>query len=154
MRSVIENHVEDFLRILSYDKSEWKEFWKKMKRRFHPLLDEYERELGVSGGECLKSIRRMDLDRFRREWPDSKRDLKKRIGYELRSKSEEVKLNLEDFVVFLFSGMGKRDYVIVRGKKENVFMFDAFKFWMNGRLEELPSSILDAIRDFRESGRW
>ena len=152
MRSVLENHVDDFLRILSYDKSEWVDFWKKLKKRFNPLLDEYEKVVGSGFHDVLRSVRRMDLDRFRREWADRKRELKHRAGVLIRSKSEELGLKRADFVVFLFFGGGVVDHVIVEGKRESVIMVDVFKIWKDGNLEKLPDFILEFAENFRRSG--
>ncbi len=152
MRSVLENHVDDFLRILSYDKSEWEGFWKRLKKRFSPLLDEYERAVGEDFYEILRSVRRMDLDRFRRYWIDRKRDLKRRTGVLIRSRAEELELGKADFVVFLFFGGGALDHVVVQGKREKVIMVDVFKFWKEGKLEDLPSLIIEIVEKFRRSG--
>lgn len=152
MRSILENHVDDFLKILSYDKSEWKDFWERLKRRFKPLLDEYERAVGENFYDVLRSVRRMDLDKFRRYWIDRKRYLKRRSGELIRSKAKELDLRKADFVVFLFFGAGVKDYVVVQGKREKVIMVDVFKFWKDGTVEDLPNFVLEIVENFRRSG--
>ncbi len=152
MRSILENHVDDFLQILSHDKCEWENFWKKLKKRFNPLLDEYENVVGDEFYKALKSIKRMDLDRFKREWLKKKRELKRRTGILIRSRSKELDLKRADFVVFLFFGAGIVDHVVVKGKRENVIMVDVFKFWKEKKLEDLPESILKFSENFRSGG--
>ncbi len=152
MRSILENHVDDFLRILSYDKSEWRNFWEKMKRRFKPLLDEYEKVVGGDFYGVLKSVRRMDLDRFRRYWMDRKKYLKHRMGVLIRSREKDFELRKADFVVFLFFGGGVLDHAVVRGKRESVIMVDVFKFWKDGTIEDLPDRIIKIVEKFRRSG--
>ena len=150
MRSVLVNRVDEFLKILSYDKGEWREFWERMKRRFNPLLHGYEECTGLDW-RALENIRRMDLDRFRRDWEEAGAELRRRAGYEIRTRSEELQLSKRDFSVMLFSGFGTRECCVVEGKREKVILVDVFAVWKDG-LSKLPEVVLRCVRNFRGEG--
>jgi hypothetical protein len=149
MRSILKNHVDDFLKILQFDKARWKDFWERLKKRYSPLLDGYE-ECAGNVEEKLGKIRRMDLDRFRRVWEESKPDLKKKAGYELRIRADELELSRSDFTVFLFSGVGDKECCVISGKFEKVIMIDVFAVWMKGKLSNLHEVVLECVRNFRK----
>ncbi len=150
MRSVLVNRVDEFLKILSYDKGEWRDFWKRLKRRFKPLLDGYEKCIGIDWW-ALENIRRMDLDRFRRDWEKFGSELRRRAGYEIRTRSEELQLSKQDFSVMLISGFGTRECCVVDGKKEKVILVDVFAVWRED-LSKLPEVVLWCVRNFRGEG--
>ena len=151
MRSIVRNAVDEFLGILRYDKTEWKDFWKRLKKRFSPLLDGYE-ECVERACEKLERIRRMDLDRFRRFWEERGKEIKSSLAYEIRRRAGELKLSREDFVVFLISGVGSEGICVVDGKKEKVILVDVFAFWMEGNVDHIPEAVLKTVKGMREEG--
>ncbi len=154
MRSVIRNRLDEFLEILKYDKTEWYDFWKNYRRKFGPLVIEYERLHSLTADsieEILWSLERRSLDRLKRTWQSRKLNEKKRVSYELRKRASELGLSKRDFVVFLFGGLGISPWDVVKGLKEYVILVDILYLWERGKLENLPEIVLEAVLDFRRS---
>ncbi len=154
MRSIIRNHLEEFLEILEYDKTKWFDFWRSYRKRYGPIVPNYERAHSLTDSEIeriLKGFERRFLDRLKRAWESTRFEEKKRISYELRIRSEELSLSREDFVVFLFGGLGLSPWTFVDGLKEKVVLVDVVHAWKEGELGNLPSLVLKAVEEFRKS---
>lgn len=146
MRSIVENHVGDFLEILTCEKSGWYEFWKALP--FKPITDNY--ELKFEGFESLlASVSRNELTQFSHDFEEYKERVRDEVAVHVREHATDLGLDKEDFVIFLIAGVGIKDWVVVDGKSEKIIVFDVFSLWRRGKLEKLPEAIYQATIHFR-----
>lgn len=79
MRSIVQNKVEECLEILKRDKTKWIDFWRELRRKFGPIVPNYERKLELNDEKIekiLREIERRELDRFKWDWLDVSRNKK------------------------------------------------------------------------------
>ncbi|MFN6992066.1 MAG: diguanylate cyclase, partial [Fervidobacterium sp.] len=102
MRSLIENHVDDFLEILTYDKRQWPDFWKKLP--YKPITDRYS-EMIPNFFEKLIAINRSELTEFLHAYESIKDKLKEELSIKIRKNARDFELSKEDFVIYLIVGI-------------------------------------------------
>ncbi|ODN29657.1 diguanylate cyclase domain-containing protein [Fervidobacterium thailandense] len=146
MRSLIENHVEDFLEILTYEKRFWYEFWQKLP--FKPITKNYE-SFFENFESLLKSVSRNEMTEFSHDFEKYKEELKDSIPQFVRLHARDLELSKEDFIVFLIAGPGIKDWVVVDGKNEKVIVVDVFSVWKKGKLNKLSDVVYQAAIHFR-----
>jgi diguanylate cyclase (GGDEF)-like protein len=146
MRSLIENHIGDFLQILTFEKSLWKDFWDKLP--YKPLTERYASYF-ESFYEKLSSIPRNELTEFSHDYEAHNESLKEELSIRIRKNARDLNLAREDFVIYLMAGIGEKDWVVVEGKREKVIMFDAFALWKKGKFLSLPDAVYQAVVHFR-----
>lgn len=146
MRSIVENHVEDFLEILTYEKRFWYDFWRQL--HFKPITDNYEKHF-TDFGSLLGALSRDELTEFSHDFEAYKEDLRNSIPIFIRSHSKDLQLSKSDFVIFLIAGPGVKDWVVVDGKGEKVIVVDVFSAWRKGKLRKLPELVYQAAVHFR-----
>ncbi|QTA37382.1 GAF domain-containing protein [Thermosipho ferrireducens] len=154
MRNIIENRVDEFMEMLRYDKSQWGEFWKKMERRFSPILTNYVKKFSINVEGELFGLERRSLDRFYFDFKEYEKTNKGKISERIRKYSEELELSREDFIIFIAVFPGGKDWCVVEGKKENVIFVNAYNLWLKNELTNLHDAVYQAIIHFRhgESG--
>jgi len=135
MRSLIENHVDDFLEILTYEKRFWKEFWTKLP--FKPITENYAKQF-ENFYEKLANLSRNQLTEFSHVYDEHKEKMKEELSIRLRKNARDLELSREDFVIYLIVGIGEKDWVVVDGKHEKVIVFDVFRFGKKGNFRLLP----------------
>jgi len=153
MRSVVQNKVEEFLEILRWDKTKWKDFWRAYRNKYGPIIPEYERIHSVDETlleEVLDNFERRELDRLRRSWMEKSKEHKMRCAETLSSRDDLLDLHREDFVLFIMGLLGLSDWTAVRGNKEWVVVVDVVSLWRKGILERLSDVALQAVNRFRE----
>ncbi|PLV59238.1 GAF domain-containing protein [Thermotoga sp. KOL6] len=152
MRSIVQNKVEECLEILKWDKTKWPEFWGILRKKFGPIVPNYEKKLEL-GEEDIKNIlweiERRELDRFKWEWLDVSRNKKVECAEALSEREEFLELKREDFSVFLMSLLGICDWVVVDGEKEKIVVVDVFSLWRKGFLKDLSLVTLQAVIGLR-----
>ncbi|MBO8160469.1 MAG: GAF domain-containing protein [Thermosipho sp. (in: Bacteria)] len=146
MRNLVENHIEEFSEILKYDKSEWDKIWKRLKKRFSPILDRIEEKLGRVSFE---KIERRALDSFVQEFGNVMKAKKEKVAEKIRKNSDKFKLSAEDFVIFVAFAPFNIDWIVVKGKKENVIFFNAFSLWNKNELKNIDDAVYQAVVHFR-----
>lgn len=153
MRSILQNKFDEFLEILQYDKTQWHEFWEKYRSRYGPIIPSYERLHGLDREKIkklLEGFSRPFLDRLKQEWEKMRFEGKRRVAFRLRERADELELSNEDFVVFLFGGLGIATFSVVDGIKEKVVLIDLVKVWKDGRLNKLDDVVLESVKRFRK----
>ncbi|HUM42515.1 MAG TPA: diguanylate cyclase [Fervidobacterium sp.] len=146
MRSIVENHVEDFLEMLTYEKSAWYDFWKALP--FSPITERYESQF-ENFKELIKNISRKELTRFSHDFENYKGRVKEETTVSIRAHANDLELDKEDFVIFLIVGPGVKDWVVIDGKVEKIIVFDAFSLWKRGKLQMLPDALYQAAVHYR-----
>ncbi|MEJ5257682.1 MAG: diguanylate cyclase [Fervidobacterium sp.] len=146
MRSLIENHVDDFLEILTYEKRFWKDFWENLP--FKPITENYASSFS-NFFERLLNISRNELTEFSHDYETKKESLKEELSIRIRQHARDLELSKEDFVVYLIAGLGEKDWIVVDGKKEKVIVFDVFSLWRKGKFDNLPDAVYQAAVHFR-----
>lgn len=146
MRNLIENHVEDFAEILRYDKSNWDDFWKSLKKRFFPILNNIEKKVGKISFE--KEERR-NLDRFVQEFRKILKMKKEKITEKIRKNSKEFELSKEDFIIFIAFVPNDFDWIVVRGNRENILFLNVYSLWKKGFLEKLEDAVYQSVIHYR-----
>ncbi|MCD6450390.1 MAG: hypothetical protein J7L34_07795 [Thermotogaceae bacterium] len=157
MRSILQNHFDEFLEILKYDKTEWYEFWKDYRKRYGPIVPDYEKLHNLDEKiikSILDSLTRPQLDKLKQYWDGTKAGEKRRVSKALRSHSEELELSKADFVVFLFGGLGISTFSIVNGLREKVILIDLVKVWKDGKIENLEEIVLNSVFKFRKGEKY
>ena len=153
MRSIVQNKVEECLEILKWDKTKWIDFWRELRRKFGPIVPNYERKLELNDEKIEKilwEIERRELDRFKWDWLDVSRNKKIECAESLSEREDFLDLKREDFSVFLMSLLGLSDWVVVDGEKEKIVVMDVFSLWRKGLLRELSLATLHAVIEFRK----
>jgi len=146
MRSLIENHVEDFLEILTFEKRFWYEFWQKLP--FKPITKNYESYFDDFEA-LLRSVSRRELTEFSHEFERYREELKDSVPQFVRKHAKDLDLSREDFIIYLIAGPGVKDWVVVDGKSEKVIVVDAFSVWKKGKLDKLSDVVYQAAIHFR-----
>ncbi|MCD6550841.1 GAF domain-containing protein [Thermotoga sp.] len=153
MRSIVQNKVEECLEILRWDRTKWADFWESLRKKFGPIVPNYEKVLRLSDEEVKKILwntERRELDRFKWEWLDVSRNKKVECAESLSERAEFLELKREDFSVFLMALLGKTDWMVVDGEKEKIVLIDVFSLWRKGLLKELSLATLQAAIGFRK----
>lgn len=153
MRSIVQNKTEECLEILRWDKTKWIDFWKELRKKFGPIIPNYEKKLELDEEkikEILWNTERRELDRFKWEWLDISRNKKVECAEALSEREEFLDLKREDFSVFLMSLLGISDWVVVDGEREKIVIVDVFSLWRKGLLKELSLATLQAVIEFRK----
>ncbi|SHH19108.1 GAF domain-containing protein [Thermosipho atlanticus] len=150
MRNLIENHIEEFAEILRYDKLLWPKVWKQLKKRFSPILDELEKSIGEVK---FSDIERRELDRFIQNFNEFIKVRKEKLAERIRKNSREFELYKEDFIIFLGFAPTEFDFdwIVVKGKKENVIFLNVFSIWKRGELDNLEDVIYQSVVHYRHS---
>ncbi len=146
MRSLIENHIDDFLEILTYEKRFWKDFWEKLP--YKPITEHYANHF-VNFYDKLCAISRNELTEFSHIYDKSKESLKEELSIRIRKSAHDLELSKEDFVIYLIAGIGEKDWVVVEGKHEKVIVFDVFSLWRKGKFSSLSDAVFQAVIHFR-----
>jgi GAF domain-containing protein len=146
MRNLIENHVEDFSEILKYDKSNWDDFWKSLKKRFFPILDNIEEKVGKISFE--KEERR-SLDKLVQEFREILNMKKEKITEKIRRNSNELQLSKEDFIIFIAFIPNDFDWIVVQGNRENILFLNTYSLWKKGFLEKLEDLVYQSVIHYR-----
>ena len=152
MRSVLHNKLEEFLKILERDKTEWMDFWREYRKKLGPIVQNYERLHGLEEEDVkklLERFKRPDLDRLKIYWEERKREGKGRVAFLLRRNSKVLDLSREDFVVFLFGGLAISTFSVVDGNREKVVLVDVVKVWLDGKIDDLDEVVLESVKRFR-----
>lgn len=142
MRSIVENHVEDFLEMLTYEKSAWYDFWKALP--FSPITERYESQF-ENFKELINNISRKELTRFSHDFENYKGRVKEETTVSIRAHANDLELDKEDFVIFLIVGPGVKDWVVIDGKVEKIIVFDAFSLWKRGKLQMIPDALYQLL---------
>ncbi len=146
MRSLIENHIDDFLEILTYEKRFWKDFWEKLP--FKPITENYANHF-ENFYEKLVNLSRNQLTEFSHVYEENKERIKEELSIRLRKNARDLELSREDFVIYLIVGIGEKDWVVVDGKHEKVIVFDVFSLWKKGKFPFLADAVYQAVIHFR-----
>ncbi len=146
MRSIVENHVLDFLEILRYDKRNWVRAWDELP--FNPIVQNYKNAF-EDFEEKLKSIDRRDLTELSHDFEKIEEEFKEKVGQLIRNTAREFELSKEDFVTFLMVGIGEKDWVVVDGQREKVIAIDVYSVWKKGKLHKLHDVVYQSIVRFR-----
>ncbi|AMW32813.1 sensor domain-containing diguanylate cyclase [Fervidobacterium islandicum] len=146
MRSLIENHIDDFLEILTYEKRFWKDFWDRLP--FKPITENYAKRF-ENFYDKLSKISRNELTEFSHVYEEQKEKLKEELSIRIRKNARDLELSREDFVVYLIAGIGEKDWVVVDGKHEKVIVFDVFSLWKKGKFSQLSDAVYQAVVHFR-----
>lgn len=147
MRNIVENHIEEMLEILRYDKSQWRNFWDRLKNKYN-ILDKIEIKTGeINFGD----IERRELDKLLIDYLAMEKQDREKITTKIRKNSKELKLSKEDFVVFLGIYPKDFDWIVIEGKKNNekVIFFNVFSLWKRGKLSKLNEAVYQSIIHFR-----
>ncbi len=157
MRSILQNHFDEFLEILKYDKTKWHEFWQDYRKKYGPVIPNYEKLHELDERKIknlLDSLTRPELDRLKQYWDETKVNGKRRVSKALRDHSKGLELSKADFVVFLFGGLGLSTFSVVDGLREKIVLIDLVKVWRDGKIEELEDVVLDSVFKFRKGERY
>ncbi len=146
MRSLIENHIGDFLEILTYEKGYWEEFWKKLP--FKPITENYANRFD-NFYTRLSELSRNELTEFLHIYDENKEKIKEELSVRIRKNARDLQLSKEDFVIYLITGIGEKDWVVVDGKNEKVIVFDVFSLWKKGKFHALADAVYQAVVHFR-----
>ncbi|MGC8820374.1 MAG: diguanylate cyclase domain-containing protein [Fervidobacterium sp.] len=146
MRSLVENHIGDFLEILTYEKSKWEEFWKKLP--YKPITEHYAYKF-PGFYEKLNQLNRNDLTELSHWYDENKEKIKDELTIRIRKSSRDFQLSREDFVIYLIVGIGEKDWVVVDGKSEKVIVFDVFSLWKKGKIDKLADAVYQSVVHFR-----
>jgi len=138
MRSLVENHIGDFLDILTYQKKEWIEFWKKLP--YKPITDNYANKFD-GFYEKLLSISRNELTELSHWYDENKENIRDELTVRIRKSARDFQLSKEDFVIYLIVGIGEKDWIVVDGKSEKVIVFDVYSIWKKGKIDKLADAI-------------
>jgi len=153
LRSILQNKFDEFLEILKHDKTSWLDFWRSYRKKFEPIVFNYEKAHDLNDEKIekiLQSFSRAFLDSLKQRWEEIKHQGKRKVALELRKRSGELQLSKEDFVVFLFGGLGLSVSTVVKGSKEKVILIDLVKVWKDGKLGELERIVLESVKNFRK----
>lgn len=140
---MIENHIEDFLKILTYEKKLWSDFWKKLPYKL--ITEGYSKKI-PNFFEKLKAISRSELTKFSHVYEDYKNRFKEELSIRIKENAKDLELSKEDFVIFLIVGVGEKDWIVVDNK---VIVFDAFSLWKKGKFDFLADAIYQSVIHFR-----
>ncbi|MGB9789390.1 MAG: GAF domain-containing protein [Thermotoga caldifontis] len=157
MRKVVQNVADDFFEMLQYDKNQWPDYWKILRARHEPLIDEYEKALNLSQEwtvTLLKNMERRNLDRLMQHWHSISHEQKYHCSKLITAKHELFELNREEFTIVLTGLLGVKDWVAVRGKREWVIMIDLLSLWNKNLLNELPYVAYQAALSFKRNERY
>ncbi len=146
MRSLVENHIGDFLDILTYQKKEWIEFWKKLP--YKPITDNYANKFD-GFYEKLLSISRNELTELSHWYDENKENIRDELTVRIRKSARDFQLSKEDFVIYLIVGIGEKDWIVVDGKSEKVIVFDVYSIWKKGKIDKLADAIYQSVVHFR-----
>ncbi|MFN3328259.1 MAG: diguanylate cyclase, partial [Fervidobacterium pennivorans] len=87
MRSLIENHIDDFLEILTYEKRFWKDFWEKLP--FKPITENYANHF-ENFYEKLVNLSRNQLTEFSHVYEENKERIKEELSIRLRKNARDL----------------------------------------------------------------
>ncbi len=146
MRSIVENHIPDFLEILRYDKKDWGKAWDELS--FEPIVQNY-KNVFENFEEKLKIIDRRDLTELSHEFEVVENEFKEKASQLIRNTAREFELSKEDFVTLLIVGIGEKDWVVVDGQREKVIAIDLYSIWKKGKLHKLYDVVYQSIVRFR-----
>ncbi|MCX7654506.1 MAG: diguanylate cyclase [Fervidobacterium sp.] len=146
MRSLIENHIGDFLEILTYEKRYWEDFWRKLP--FKPITENYASKF-ENFYYKLVNLNRNELTEFSHTYEECKEKIKEELSARIRKNAKDLQLSREDFVIYVIVGIGEKDWVVVDGKNEKIIVFDAFSIWKKGKFNALPDAVYQAVVHFR-----
>lgn len=153
MRSIVQNKVEEFLEILRWDKTKWKNFWNTYRNKYGPIIPEYEKLHSIDDTlveKSLENFERRELDKLKRVWIEKSREHKIKCAETLSSREDLLDFHKEDFVIFLMGLLGISDWTVVKGSKEWVVIVDVVSLWKKNILENLPDVVLQAVNRFKE----
>ncbi|MBT1247467.1 MULTISPECIES: GAF domain-containing protein [unclassified Thermosipho (in: thermotogales)] len=144
MRNIVENHVEEMLEFLRYDKSQWENIWEKLKSKFS-ILREIEKSLGTPNFDKLE---RRNFDKFLYDY----RELvgKDSIAKRIRQHSEELDLKREDFITFLGVFPKSVDWIVVEENEKKVIFENLYSLWEKGELNKVSEAVFQSIVHFRK----
>lgn len=145
MRNIVENHVEEFLEILRYDKSHWGEFWSKTTNKYK-FFKEIEEKIGKINFE---TVERRELDKLLNDFREFAKENKDNVTEKIRKNSKELELNKEDFIVFLGVYPKDFDWIVVDFNGNYILFYNVYSLWKKGKLSKLSEAVYQAIIHFR-----
>ncbi len=119
MRSIVENHIPDFLEILRYDKKDWGKALDELS--FEPIVQNY-KNVYENFEEKLKIIDRRDLTELSHEFEVVENEFKEKASQLIRNTAREFELSKEDFVTLLIVGIGEKDWVVVDSYRSLLYL--------------------------------
>jgi len=152
LRKVVQNIAGDFLKILDHDRKDWFSFWQSYKRKHSPIVENYEKRLGLTPSSIEKALHQMTrpmLDKLASYWKSHSRDQKLWSSHVISHRHRLFNLSKEDFTVLISGLLGIRDWVVVQGNKENVILIDIVSLWKRQRIDSLSSAVFQAVAGFR-----
>lgn len=145
MRNIVENHVEEFLEILRYDKSQWGEFWSKITNKYK-FFKEIEEKIGKINFE---TVERRELDKLLNDFREFAKENKDNVTTKIRKNAKELELNKEDFIVFLGVYPKDFDWIVVDFNGNYILFYNVYSLWKKGKLSKLSEAVYQAIIHFR-----
>ncbi|MBB6061928.1 GAF domain-containing protein [Thermosipho japonicus] len=145
MRNIVENHVEEILEILRYDKSQWGEFWSKITNKYK-FFKKIEEKLGEIN---FDSVERRELDKLLNDFREFAKENKDNVTTKIRKNAKELELNKEDFIVFLGVYPKEFDWIVVDFNGSYILFYNVYSLWKKEKLSKLSEAVYQAIIHFR-----
>ncbi|ABR31228.1 diguanylate cyclase [Thermosipho melanesiensis] len=144
MRNIVENHVEELLEILKYDKSQWQTVWDDLKNRFK-VLKKLEEKFGKPDFENLE---RRKLDKFLNDFRVLANN-KDSVATKIREHSNEFELQKEDFIVFLGFYPKEIDWIVMERKDTSIIFENIYSLWLKNKIDKISDAVFQSVVHFK-----